>query len=75
MALHVEVSAGDVIRIGGNTVLTVGRKSGSKVRLSIESEYRVSVAHGDEASPTKPKAPDPAASPSLKLQRPNPDID
>lgn len=41
MALRLDLSPGDVLRIGTGTVLRVESKSGSRTRVSIESDYRV----------------------------------
>lgn len=49
MPLHLEVELGDSVRIGSTTV-KIERKSGSRVRLSIDSDYRVSVEK-DTATP------------------------
>lgn len=41
MALRLDLAPGDVIRIGTGTILRVETKSGSRTRVAIESDYRV----------------------------------
>jgi len=41
MALRLDLSPGDVLRIGTGTTLRVESKSGNRTRVSIESDYRV----------------------------------
>jgi hypothetical protein len=41
MALILELAAGESFRIGSGTTVRVEQKSGSRIRLSIDSEYRV----------------------------------
>ena len=59
MALRLDLSPGDVIRIGTGTVLRVEAKSGNRTRVSIDSEYRVV----KEPRGSEPPVPAPAGQP------------
>lgn len=61
MALYVDLESGDAVHIGADTVVRIEHKKGSRVRLRIESEYKVRLER-----PDKPARPDPTkAHPSL----------
>lgn len=75
MALHVELAPGDELKIGGNTVVRVEKKSGGRTRLAVESEYRVSVVRHDESDARTPRPNPTAESPLGALTRPRPELD
>lgn len=54
MALRLDLQPGDVLRIGTGTVLRIESKSGSRTRVSIESEYRVQKESGKGTAPSRP---------------------
>jgi hypothetical protein len=63
MALSLEVDQGDTVRIG-TTRVKIERKSGGKVRLRIESDYRVAVEKEE------PRIQRPGTPAQLKVTRP-----
>jgi hypothetical protein len=74
MALYVELGPGDELKIGGNTVVGVEKKSGGRTRLRVESEYRVNVVRKADTD-TRPTRPAPNTSESSappNLARPRP---
>lgn len=64
MALYLDLDIGDSVRIGADTVVQVERKSGSRVKLRIQSEYKVRLERSD-----KPERPD-ASKITRTLERP-----
>lgn len=64
MALYLDLKPGDAVRIGGNTVLRVERKTGQATRVRIDTEYKVTMDRGDVPRP------DPNKATPLQLDRP-----
>ncbi len=52
MGLHLTLEAGDAVRIGTDTIVRVKKKSGNKVSLDIDSEYRIKLERGELERPT-----------------------
>lgn len=65
MPLILDLDIGDSVRIGADTVVHVERKSGSRVRLSFDSEYKIRLERG-----SKPERPDASKIGKTTLERP-----
>jgi hypothetical protein len=76
MALHLDVEAGDTIRIGPHTTVRMERKSGQRARLRIDSSEDIAQFKAGEPVPELTRQPQPrpdtrqARQPKLVLQRP-----
>lgn len=67
MPLYIELKPGDSFNIGSSNV-RVESKSGGKVRLAVDSEYRVSITRAEDM-PARPARAESAA-PAPPFQRP-----
>ena len=71
MALILDLNAGDALHIGNGTVVKVEKKKGQKVRLSIQSDYKVELKHGAKTEHgTRPEKPDTSKA-AIPFERPS----
>jgi len=72
MGLFLDVSPGDSVRIGPDTVVSVKEKSGARIRLAIETPRSndISLVKAGAAPPISRQRPDEQKAPTLTRPQP-----